>query len=202
MMLATHAGMNPSTDYTAAPACTLLATSCACCGRALLDAASVERGVGPDCAEKYGFNDAQGAANWTAFRAIVRGQSGAEALEACDDARRAANVLVHLFAARGHDVAWVPEALHALGFRKLAAKTATRAGLASVDVRTAGDELVVKAPYSDAFRAAYVRGRRWDRDSKTWRFPVAAKRDLWNALRAAFGGMVLETESGVHLIAA
>ena len=39
-MLATHTGMNPTTDYTAAPACTLLATSCACCGRALLDAAS------------------------------------------------------------------------------------------------------------------------------------------------------------------
>jgi gamma-glutamylaminecyclotransferase len=46
--------------YENAPATRLLATSCACCGRALLDAISVEAGIGPDCREKYGYGEAQG----------------------------------------------------------------------------------------------------------------------------------------------
>ena len=36
-------------DYTNAPATALVATHCALCGRALLDAASVESGMGPTC---------------------------------------------------------------------------------------------------------------------------------------------------------
>lgn len=40
--------------YENAPATKLLATNCACCGRALVDAVSVETGIGPDCREKYG----------------------------------------------------------------------------------------------------------------------------------------------------
>lgn len=43
-----------STDYTAAPATALVATVCCACGRPLVDADSVTRGMGPECAEKYG----------------------------------------------------------------------------------------------------------------------------------------------------
>jgi hypothetical protein len=43
------------TDYTFAPSTLLLATHCIACGRPLRDAVSVESGIGPICAEKYGF---------------------------------------------------------------------------------------------------------------------------------------------------
>lgn len=35
----------------------LLATNCVVCGRKLCDAVSVEMGIGPECREKYGYND-------------------------------------------------------------------------------------------------------------------------------------------------
>ena len=37
-----------SNDYTQAPATLMLATNCVCCGRALVDAVSVELGIGPE----------------------------------------------------------------------------------------------------------------------------------------------------------
>lgn len=36
-----------------APATKLLATNCACCGRALTDAVSVETGIGPECRKRF-----------------------------------------------------------------------------------------------------------------------------------------------------
>ena len=36
-----------------APATKLLATNCACCGRALVDALSVETGIGPECRKRF-----------------------------------------------------------------------------------------------------------------------------------------------------
>ena len=45
--------MNDS-SYLTAPATKMLATHCAVCARALVDAKSVELGIGPDCRKKYG----------------------------------------------------------------------------------------------------------------------------------------------------
>lgn len=45
----------PNGNYEDAPATKLVATHCCCCGRALLDAESVEIGIGPVCREKYGY---------------------------------------------------------------------------------------------------------------------------------------------------
>lgn len=52
-------------DYENAPAAAMLATHC-CCGRPLLDAVSVEAGIGPDCRKKHGFDEAQTAPDWAA----------------------------------------------------------------------------------------------------------------------------------------
>jgi hypothetical protein len=57
--------------YEAAPATHLLATHCAVCNRALRDATSVERGVGPDCAEKYGYADASQACDESAVMVAI-----------------------------------------------------------------------------------------------------------------------------------
>ena len=45
-----------SSSYETAPATRMLATQCAVCARPLLDAVSVETGIGPHCRAKYGFN--------------------------------------------------------------------------------------------------------------------------------------------------
>lgn len=43
-------------SYEAAPATRMLATHCAACARPLVDAKSVETGMGPDCRKRHGFN--------------------------------------------------------------------------------------------------------------------------------------------------
>lgn len=50
--------------YEAAPATKMLAVDCACCRKELLDAKSVELGMGPVCRKKHGFDKADGEANW------------------------------------------------------------------------------------------------------------------------------------------
>ena len=43
-------------SYVNAPATKMLATHCCVCHRPLLDAKSVELGIGPDCLKRHGFN--------------------------------------------------------------------------------------------------------------------------------------------------
>lgn len=71
-------------SYENAPATKLLATACACCGRALVDAVSVETGIGPDCREKYGVtfdttNDAHVEANALVFQVARKGMTAESA---------------------------------------------------------------------------------------------------------------------------
>lgn len=211
-------------DYTAAPATILLATQCACCARPLLDAVSVETGVGPDCRKKHGFTQAQTEPNWTdvlyATDGIISvleifgekvslGTLNGEAVDAAwrlggIETRRVANVIVHRIAAE-QDSAGVPDlinAVRALGFTKLADRIATR--VAPVRIELQGNELVVTAPYSEKGTAAFRRvpGRRWDRDAKVNRFPMSAKRDLFDALRDAFPGLVAAGPKGLFTISA
>ena len=83
-------------SYENAPATILLATACACCGRPLVDAESVERGTGPDCAERFGVVDASGPANWAAAEQLLAGTG--VALDSAESPRNAANKLVHFVA--------------------------------------------------------------------------------------------------------
>lgn len=95
-----------TTSYQNAPATKLLATACACCGRPLVDAVSVEMGIGPDCRAKYGVDDVQDAA-----------------------ARDEANALVHAVAKKGVEKKFVIEVcrkLEALGFVVLASRIMKR----------------------------------------------------------------------------
>lgn len=135
--------------YENAPATKLLATHCCCCARPLVDAKSVELGIGPECRKRHGFTEAEVEPNWKEFfDATLEGgfpisvfgidagffnpiEEG-EALEAVWrmgglETRRVANVVVYQIAAllsEGGDV-WervgaLARAVRALGFRKLA----------------------------------------------------------------------------------
>lgn len=92
--------------YENAPASSLLATNCLCCNRPLVDAASVEAGIGPICREKYGYNSQ------------------------IDEATRVeANVLIHEAARADTEVPRVLEIadlLEAMGAQVLASKVRTR----------------------------------------------------------------------------
>jgi Family of unknown function (DUF6011) len=192
-------GTDAMNDYVQAPATALVATRCALCNRELVDAASVERGIGPTCAERAGVGDAQGVADWSAVAVAVtlafpEGIPSTWAT-AVDDARRAANLCTHWIAAdTGH--ARVPHllaAVSALGFVQLAATLAEHL-VPTVRVTVEGDRLAVtlddgvRLP-DDAFRAyvAAVRavpGRRWDGDRKANVVPTTSRRPLWDALKA------------------
>lgn len=190
-----------TTDYTAAPATSLIATACACCSRALLDAPSVERGIGPYCAKKHGYGDAQTAPAWDIAQAeIARAVALAPevpALASLDDARRSANALVHRIAADPQSVAMphLLAAVSALGYSRLAAAIAEHLCPVTVRIETSADGriLTVRAGelhgdtfdrYVSALRA--VPGRWFDRAEKVDRVPTKQKVALWGALKAVF----------------
>ena len=169
--------------YENAPATRMLATHCAACGRALVDAKSVEVGMGPDCREKHGYN-----------------------IEVSEEAREQANKLVYLIASErstGHITLSTLEAacaLRLLGFSKLAGVIIERCAditITESEQPKAGwtqPVLVVHAPYSEEATQAWrnIPGRRWDKDAKANVVPASdiAKRQLWNLLKRYFAARI------------
>lgn len=73
-------------SYENSAACRSAATSCVACGRALVDAVSVEAGVGPICRKKYGYDvdvpeENRAEANRLIYRAALDETSDTERLE-------------------------------------------------------------------------------------------------------------------------
>lgn len=170
-------------DYTQAATTILLATNCVCCGRPLVDAVSVEMGIGPEC----------------------RNGIFPENVDDCD--RQVANELVHNAAiaaqtGNAQKVVEIADAICKLGFPELADKVARRFknGVAKAErnadivIKEDGDDLLVKTPYrrgeAEAFIDAWrnIPGRRYDRATKMNRVPKAQKAALWTLLRAFFPG--------------
>ena len=176
--------------YENAPATKLLCTSCACCGRPLLDAVSVQAGVGPICREKHGYTESQSEPDWDAYEA-----TGVTELHFASrqlTARQLVNMLT-LRVALDPNAANVPQtivAIDALGFTRFASVLADRVrGATVVDVKLEPDRwgglLVVTAPYSakltDALRA--IPGRRWEAARKVNTIPSACANRLEHALK-------------------
>lgn len=171
-------------SYEAVPATDLVATRCALCGRPLVDAESVECGVGPICRDKYGYVDGP------------------------DCHRVEANRLVWEIAAApaANDVPAKVSTIRALGYLKLAERLTERllSNMGTVYVTYEADTMVVESDglADDGFRALLVAlrsvpGRRWDPIRRVNTVPVAQKRALWNALRSKMPtGVVIESERG------
>lgn len=190
--------------YATSPAARLLATHCLCCGRPLIDADSVEAGVGPDCRETYGYGLRQGAPDWAAFDAALTGTAAAlEVHEQLCDPRTVANWLVWRIATHRDAPAARAycRAVWALGYHHLAGKIATRLG--AVVVTRKGDELVVRARFLATFAPALrLAGcpSRWDDATKTRRVPASARLALWRAIGTAYGrGTLVVGERGISL---
>ncbi len=138
--------------YENAPATKMLATHCCACGRPLVDAPSVESGMGPDCRKKYGVGTG-----------------------VTPEARERINSLVYQIAlAQGCTLAQARE-LHGLGAERIVGKLADRFALATV--REDGGALVVETPYREDI-VALMRGFAWDAAAKARRVPVARAREL------------------------
>lgn len=178
--------------YENAPATRMLATHCVCCGRALVDAVSVQMGIGPECRD--GFNDGiaedvRKTANEHVFNAAIAAQRG-----------EVAKVIEYA------------ELIRRLGLGVLADKVARRFRDAIVRAERDSDIVIsemdggyrvvtpfrrkVKEEFVEAWRA--VPGRRW-RDGANW-VPVESKRELWAVLRRFFGGKYGRGPKGVFRV--
>ncbi len=181
-------------SYESAPATRLLATNCCCCGRPLGDSVSIERGIGPECARKHGYQDAQRFPDWKAYDASGSAELG-YAARGCTP-RDLVNALIRKVAIdpAGKTVANDIVAIDALGFSNLAARLADRVQNAStIEIATEsdryGDLLAVTAPYNailtEKLRA--IRGRRWDGERKVNLIPAILRPALEQALLETFG---------------
>lgn len=153
-------------SYENSAACKLVATDCAICGRPLVDAESVETGIGPICREKY---------------FVADGNIMAENIDA-------ANKLVHFIAVHqtGVPVMAAIRELQVLGFSNLAMKISTR--VVGILIKLDKGVFTVTAPYTEAAVNAMrsVPGRRYSDGINT--FPESSRMALWAALKKGYPG--------------
>lgn len=143
--------------YENAPATKLVATDCAACGRPLVDAPSVESGMGPHCRRKYGVPDG-----------------------VPQEVRNRINGLVYQIAlTQTCTLAQVKE-LGELGADRIVGKMVERFALATVTEQ--GGNLIVQTPYNEHF-VMLMRGFAWDAALKARRIPLARARDLHERFR-------------------
>lgn len=198
--------------YENAPATLMIAVNCACCSRPLLDAVSVETGMGPVCRKKHGFNTPDSVVELLAvvstLAAILPGETYLTVVGGVSTAREAANKIVHRIACVGLGVEVAPLllALAELGFTKLAGIMTERA--ATIVITRTETTVEVVAPYSDEFLAATraIPTRRWVKNEgkKGGRtvFAAAQAKALLAALTKSFPGAVAMGPKGLFKLAA
>lgn len=167
-------------NYENAPATQLVATHCCVCARPLVDAVSVEVGMGPDCRKKY----------YKAPSPEVEAR------------RPIANKIVHALAVGEGDVVAQLMELRMLGFDALVTRLAER--LAKVSIEEGGAELEVVFPYNPEAIDAIKRfpRRRASKESGvwTWSIPASDRPLLWAFLKRFFHGQLAEGPKGFFRI--
>jgi hypothetical protein len=165
--------------YENAPATRILATHCVCCGRPLVDAVSVETGVGPDCRKKYGY------------------------AEGPEEYRQQANQLVWQAATNWKHpnlVMQLAQEIKELGFLRLGQRLLDR--LITVHIVERNGALSVETPYNPAAVESFRRipGRRWT-DGKNV-IPLSSKGSLFTLLQTHYRNHVAMGPKGLFVIAA
>ena len=178
--------------YESAPATKLLATHCACCNRPLVDATSVEVGMGPVCRDKNGYDavlalpeDDRKAANKLIYEVALK-RDGATVLDAC----------TKLFALGCGKI--VTAVLKRLAKVQIAMTDDTHPhGAGRLAVRIHGEVPDFPSLLAD-FRA--IRGRRWDAKHKINTFPAESKAALFETLKRNFPGATAVGPKGPFVI--
>lgn len=174
----------------------LVATDCACCAKSLRDSLSTELGIGPVCRKHYGFNDLPAKPDWDAGVCITVNYGPDIDTSTWHDARVACNTLVKLFSCDVVGRKWVPEAVYALGYTKLAEKLAQRGGRVEIKRSEDGSHFIVRAPTPGKFITA-VPGMTWDKRARRLICPLDAFDTLWAAVKRTYPGLLLVTEKGI-----
>lgn len=166
-------------SYESAPATLLVATHCAACSKPLVDAVSVETGIGPECRKKHGFM-----------------------VDVDPEIRARANELVFRIAAKqvGIDVARACEELRVIGFAKLAERIGKR--LYTVKLVLVDNGFEVIAPYKEEAVAAMrsIPGRRWVADRKVNFVPHTSIGALHDFLRDHYSGHLALGRKGPFVV--
>lgn len=178
-------------SYENAPATKLLATRCVVCRRALLDAKSVEAGIGPDCRKKYGFD-----------------------IECSEQARMEANHIVHYLAtmttegksaeALAISIQYQLASLKSLGFTKLADTLADRMAPIRITEIDAS-HLLADMPYNpDALPQLRRLGRAQYNGDKFqgWVVPTKCRAALWSVMKEHYTGQVGVGAKGMFVVKA
>jgi len=163
-------------SYEDARATKMMATHCVCCGRLLVDATSVELGIGPECRKGNdgGIPDAvRIEANGLVYEAALAADQG-----------------------RVGEVVQIAGKIRELGLEKLAKKVGRRFRKAdrqaSIVIDIVGDCYSVKTPFRRGDKAAFIAawrkipGRRYHNGRNL--IPMTQKAALWSLLREFFGG--------------
>jgi len=184
--------------YEDAKATKMLATHCCACGKPLVDAKSVETGMGPVCRKKYKYN-----------------------ADVPEEARKAANMHVHRLATMASDgslesVAGSSEVisrtneLHELGFPFIAERVISRIAAIFVRCNEVDDRLLVHTPYTKSFpnfgyATRTVKGRTKAKIGKrfAWSFPlnIESKRAVFRALFTHNEGSLASGPDGAFVVA-
>lgn len=185
-------------SYENAPATILLNTNCACCGKKLVDANSVERGIGPVCNEKY-------------FQIDINTDTS--------DWKRA-NELINKIARKDVDPtkvkSWVTE-LQFCGYPKVAARIQERfekriekaKKKAPVKIfalmNDSAGGFSVSTPYNVAFindlkSSVEYSQRRWNGEEKRWEISAFAKPALWSCVKRHFAGETAHGPKGFFTV--
>lgn len=182
-------------SYEHAPATRLLATHCVACGRALVDAKSVEAGMGPDCRERHGYEDEgseeqRAEMNRRVF-ALAVWRSAKRQLDAFGPKPPTSEeAMEHL------------KAIRAAGFVRLA--TLLEARLCDVVIkRVSASVLSLHVNYDDRLAHALRMMRlRFDGHSKSWLFEDTKERrvEVFHALCARFPGALGVGTKGVFTL--
>jgi len=187
----------------------MLATNCACCARPLVDADSVEAGVGPECRKRHGFGVPNNEPDWnraTELLGAIPGDKippGLYDAYVNNDAHAASNSLVNAIAIDQHGTHCARFALviDALGYSTLAERIIKRLG--TVHVLPFKDRFYsVSAPYQEEFvaRIKNVRGRRWDAALKANIVPQSEAKTLAGILRVCYPGYVCISDKGKQVL--
>lgn len=181
-------------SYENAPATKMVATNCACCDLPLVDAKSVECGVGPVCRKKHGFD-----------------------IDCTEEARKEANGLVYLIAAKrdGAEVVEACKRLFELGFTQLTLAILKR--IATVKVALTDDShphgagrFAVVTPYDEATLPAIraIPGRRFYSPKKDGKkgephntFPATSREALWAFFQKFYAGKTGVGPKGPFIVA-
>jgi len=167
-------------SYVNAPQTKFLATNCIVCGRPLVDAISVELGIGPDCRKGYDANinsDTQDQCNELTLKAALAAQDGYIP-----------------------EVNRIAQEIEDLGLKNLANKirrrfvNAKRNAKVIISMSSDNKYYIVKTPYvrsrKEEFVTAWraIKGRFYKRKNKQNYVPVERRAELWALLQEFFEG--------------